>query len=69
MTLGKEVDVRNRERQDGRQFLEVGKVDEVPAGKMKHVEVLGKEIVILNIDGKFYAMDDGCAHGYLFYVI
>ncbi len=62
MTLGKEVDVRNRERQDGRQFLEVGKVDEVPAGKMKHVEVLGKEIVILNIDGKFYAMDDGCAH-------
>jgi nitrite reductase/ring-hydroxylating ferredoxin subunit len=29
---------------------------------MKHVEVQGKEIVISNIDGKFYAMDDRCGH-------
>lgn len=40
------------------QLLEVSKVDEIPPGKMKHVEVNGKEIVISNIDGKFYAMDD-----------
>ena len=39
MTSGKEVDVGNGERHDGQQFLEVGNVDEVPAGKMKHVEV------------------------------
>ena len=44
------------------QLLEVGKVDEIPIGKMKHVEVNGKEIVISNIDGKFYAMDDRCGH-------
>ena len=44
------------------QLLEVGKVDEIPIGKMKHVEVNGKEIVISNIDGKFYAMDDRCRH-------
>ena len=44
------------------QFFDVGNVDEVPVGKMKNVEVQGKEIVISNIDGKFYAMDDRCGH-------
>ena len=29
---------------------------------MKHVEVKGKEIVIVNVGGKFYAMDDRCGH-------
>lgn len=43
-------------------LLEVGKVDEFPLGKMKHVEVNGREIVISNIGGKFYAMDDRCGH-------
>jgi nitrite reductase/ring-hydroxylating ferredoxin subunit len=44
------------------QFLEVAKVDEIPLGRMKHVEVQGKEIVISNIGSKFYAMDDRCGH-------
>jgi nitrite reductase/ring-hydroxylating ferredoxin subunit len=44
------------------QLLEVGKVDEIPVGKMKHIEVQGNEIVISNIGGKFYAMDDRCGH-------
>ena len=44
------------------QLLEVAKVDEIPLGKMKHVEVNGKEIVISNVGGKFYAMDDRCGH-------
>jgi nitrite reductase/ring-hydroxylating ferredoxin subunit len=44
------------------QLLEVGKVDEIPVGKMKNIEVEGKEIVISNIGGKFYAMDDRCGH-------
>jgi nitrite reductase/ring-hydroxylating ferredoxin subunit len=43
-------------------LLEVGKVDEFPLGKMKHVEVNGREFVISNIGGKFYAMDDRCGH-------
>ena len=29
---------------------------------MKHVEVKGKEILIANIDGKFYALNDRCGH-------
>jgi nitrite reductase/ring-hydroxylating ferredoxin subunit len=44
------------------QLLEVAKVDEIPPGKMKHVEFNGKEIVISNVGGKFYAMDDRCGH-------
>jgi nitrite reductase/ring-hydroxylating ferredoxin subunit len=44
------------------QLLEVAKVDEILLGKMKHVEVNGKEIVISNVGGKFYAMDDRCGH-------
>ncbi len=40
------------------QFIEIGIVDEIPRGKMKHVEVQGKEIVLSNVGGKFYAMDD-----------
>ena len=36
------------------QLLDIAKVDEIPYGKMKHVEVQGKEIVISNIDGKFH---------------
>jgi nitrite reductase/ring-hydroxylating ferredoxin subunit len=39
-------------------MIVVGSVDEIPQGKMKHVEVKGKEIVISNIGGKFYAIDD-----------
>ena len=56
-------DVGNLEKQQQeQQFFEVGKVDEVPIGKMKYVEIQGKEIVISNIGGKFYAMDDRCGH-------
>ena len=44
------------------QFVDAAKVDEIPAGKRKHVEVNGKEILIANINGKFYALEDRCGH-------
>ena len=44
------------------QFVDIAKVDEIPGGKMKHIEINGKEIVIANANGKFYAIDDRCAH-------
>ena len=43
------------------QFVDIAKVDEIPAGKTKRVEVNGKEIMIANMNGKFYALDDRCA--------
>jgi nitrite reductase/ring-hydroxylating ferredoxin subunit len=43
-------------------YVEVGKIDDIPPGKMKHLELDGKEIVVSNVNGKFYAMDDRCGH-------
>ena len=43
-------------------YVEVAKIDEIPPGSMKHVELDGKEIVVSNVNGKFYAMDDRCGH-------
>jgi nitrite reductase/ring-hydroxylating ferredoxin subunit len=43
-------------------FVEVAKVNEIPDGKMKHVEVDGKEVLVTNIGGKFYAIRDRCGH-------
>lgn len=47
---------------DNESYVEVAKIDEIPWGNMKHVELDGKEIVVANLNGKFYAMDDRCGH-------
>ena len=43
-------------------FVKVAKTVDVPSGKIKHVEVEGKEIMIANVGGKFYAIGVRCAH-------
>jgi nitrite reductase/ring-hydroxylating ferredoxin subunit len=43
-------------------FVEVAKVNEIPDGKMKHFEVNNKEMMLANLDGKFYALSDRCGH-------
>jgi len=43
-------------------YVKVAKTGDVPAGKMIHVEVEGKEILIANVEGKFYAVGDRCPH-------
>ena len=43
-------------------YVEAGKVSEINNRQMKHVEIKGKEIVIANLDGKFYAFDERCGH-------
>ena len=40
----------------------IGKASELPSRSMKHVEIKGKEIAIINLDGKYYAMNDRCGH-------
>jgi nitrite reductase/ring-hydroxylating ferredoxin subunit len=37
-------------------------MSELSNGNMKHVEINEKEIVIANLDGKFYAFADRCGH-------
>jgi 3-phenylpropionate/trans-cinnamate dioxygenase ferredoxin subunit len=44
------------------QFVDLANVDEIPAGKMKNVEIDGNEILVANVDGKFYALYDRCSH-------
>jgi nitrite reductase/ring-hydroxylating ferredoxin subunit len=43
-------------------FIEVAKTHEIPDGKMKHYEVNGKEVLVANVEGKYYAASDRCPH-------
>ena len=43
-------------------YVEVAKVNEIPEETMKHIEVNGKEVLIANVGGKFYAISDRCGH-------
>jgi nitrite reductase/ring-hydroxylating ferredoxin subunit len=44
------------------QFIDTSDVKDVPPGKMKHVEVEEKEILLANTDNKVYALCDRCSH-------
>ena len=44
------------------EYVEIAKTNEIANRQMKHVEINGKEILIANIDGKFYALNDRCGH-------
>ncbi len=40
----------------------VGKVSDIPAGKMVKISVDGKDIMVSNVGGDFCAIDDTCTH-------
>jgi len=39
-----------------------GKASDIPSGKMIMVSADGKDILVTNVDGNYYAMDDTCTH-------
>ena len=39
-----------------------GKTSDIPPGKMLKVSSNGKEILVANVDGNYFAMDDSCTH-------
>jgi len=43
-------------------FTNVADTSEIPAGKMKMVKIREEEILIVNVDGKFYAVSNPCPH-------
>jgi nitrite reductase/ring-hydroxylating ferredoxin subunit len=43
-------------------FKEVARYEDVLDGTMKHIEIGQKEILIANVAGKIYAIDDRCGH-------
>ena len=40
----------------------VGKTSDISPGKMIMVSTDGKDILVTNVDGNYYAMDDTCTH-------
>jgi nitrite reductase/ring-hydroxylating ferredoxin subunit len=40
----------------------VSKTEDVLSGQMKKISIDGNEIVILNINGSYFAIDDTCTH-------
>ena len=40
----------------------IGKKSDIPPGKMQKVAIDGREILVANIDGNYYACDDTCTH-------
>ena len=45
-----------------KELIEAGNSNEIKLGKMKRIEAKGKGILICNVDGDFYAVDDMCTH-------
>jgi 3-phenylpropionate/trans-cinnamate dioxygenase ferredoxin component len=43
-------------------FVRVARADEIRAGAKKIVDVDGLPIVVANLDGRFYALEDVCTH-------
>ena len=44
------------------QWFEAARVDELPPGGMKRLEVDGHRYLLINTDGGFYAIEDRCSH-------
>ncbi|MCH8107629.1 MAG: non-heme iron oxygenase ferredoxin subunit [Chloroflexi bacterium] len=45
-------------------FVKVADVGELAAGDVKVVEVGSDQILLVNVDGTIYALDDICSHAY-----
>ncbi len=43
-------------------FVRIAAVGDIPAGGMHAYEVDGKQIMVCNVEGTFYAIDDLCTH-------
>ena len=43
-------------------WVPVAKVNDLKPNQCVHVPIENKELVLFNVDGKFYALDDACTH-------
>jgi len=55
-------DQQKQQELEQQQFVDVADVNGVTEGKMKHVEVGEKEILLANSEGRIYALCDRCSH-------
>ena len=45
------------------EFVRVGRLRDVPPGKLKQVRCAGQDVTIANVGGTIYAFDAYCPHG------
>ena len=45
-----------------KELVKVAEISEIPEGKMKKVRIDYAEILIVNVDGKYYALGNKCTH-------
>ena len=43
-------------------FVEITKTTDITNGQMKAVNIEGKEILVINYDGKYFAINGRCTH-------
>jgi 3-phenylpropionate/trans-cinnamate dioxygenase ferredoxin component len=43
-------------------YIPVARVDEIPPGSMKAVDASGKQILVANVGGSFFAIQRKCPH-------
>jgi nitrite reductase/ring-hydroxylating ferredoxin subunit len=43
-------------------FIKVAATNDIQPSQMKEVEVAGEKVCVINVDGKFYAIDNVCTH-------
>jgi len=43
-------------------YVGIAKCSELPPGEIKVVEVEGKQVLLLNVNGEFYAVSNVCPH-------
>ena len=43
-------------------FVRTVKVDEVPPGTVRELQIEGKAVALANVGGKFYAINNTCLH-------
>lgn len=52
-----------------KKYVKMADTSEIPKNRMKVFEVNGREILITNVEGKFYAVSNRCPHmGYPLYL-
>lgn len=43
-------------------YVEVARVEEIPVGSVRLVEVAGRQLALVNVDGELFAVDNECTH-------
>jgi nitrite reductase/ring-hydroxylating ferredoxin subunit len=55
---------RSREDKEGRMpgFVKAARLDDVPPGMLRSVDIDGQPVVLANVDGTIYALSGVCSH-------